>query len=137
MTHINSPYRALGAVPDGEAGDRYEAEVQADAAQALVDFSRWVDAYNAHRDPEAATWGRLAKVSEEAGEVIEAMVGWTAQNPRKGEANGKAKVINELLDVAFTALGAIEHLTDHQGRSLIWLAQHARYIAVRAGLREA
>lgn len=80
--------------------------------------SRWIDAGNAHRDPEAVTWGRLAKISEEHGEVIEAFIGATAQNPRKGLTHTMADVEAELLDVAVTALGAIEHLRGHDGRAL-------------------
>lgn len=45
------------------------------AQGALVALSRWIDAGNAHRDPEAIAWGRLAKIAEENGEVIEAFIG--------------------------------------------------------------
>ncbi len=94
---------------------------RADAAVALVRVSRWIDAGNAHRDPEAVTWGRLAKISEEHGEVIEAFIGATAQNPRKGLTHSMADVEAELLDVAVTALGAIEHLRGHDGQALAML----------------
>lgn len=77
---------------------------------ALHALSRWIDLGNADRDAEARTWGRLAKVSEECGEVIAAFIGWTGQNPRKGVTHGPSDVESELLDVAVTALGAIAHL---------------------------
>lgn len=76
----------------------------------LHTLSAWIDAGNAGRDPEAITWGRLAKVSEECGEVIAAYIGATGQNPRKGTTASLADVREELLDVAVTALGAIAHL---------------------------
>ncbi len=78
----------------------------------LIDISRWVDESpaNAARDPEARTWGRLAKVAEEAGEVVAAYVGATGQNPRKGVSDTMDHVAEELLDVALTALAAYAHV---------------------------
>jgi NTP pyrophosphatase (non-canonical NTP hydrolase) len=78
----------------------------------LYRLSAWIDAGNLHRDPEAATWGRLAKVSEECGEVIAAYIGATGQNPRKGHTHTLDHVEDELLDVAVTALCAVAHLYD-------------------------
>jgi hypothetical protein len=98
----------------------------------LVWLSKWIDKGNEHRDPEAVTWGRLAKVAEEAGEVISAYIGATGQNPRKGVTNDMDKVIQELLDVAVTALGAIEHLTDHQGEALALLEDKLHRLYSRA-----
>jgi hypothetical protein len=92
----------------------------------LAELSAWIDTApaNAARDAEAATWGRLAKVAEESGEVIAAYIGATGQNPRKGITHGMAAVQAELLDVAVTALAAVEHLTGNHGRSLDHLAHH-------------
>jgi len=104
------------------------------AEHALTALSEWIDAGNAHRDPEAVTWGRLAKITEEAGEVIAAWIGATGQNPRKGTTHGINQVIEELLDVAVTALGAIEHLDGHQGRTLELLRRKIELVAVRAGV---
>lgn len=88
--------------------------------EAITDLSRWVDEApkNAARDPEARTWGRLAKVCEEAGEVIAAYIGATAQNPRKGRTHDMAAVEEELLDTALTALAAYEHVTGNQKLAL-------------------
>lgn len=104
------------------------------ATRALVQLSQWIDAGNTHRDPEAVTWGRLAKITEEAGEVIAAYIGATGQNPRKGITHDTTHVIDELLDVAVTALGAIEHLTDHHGEALPRLEAKLLHVARRAGL---
>jgi NTP pyrophosphatase (non-canonical NTP hydrolase) len=100
----------------------------------LAALSKWIDDGNSHRDPEAITWGRLAKVSEECGEVIAAYIGATGQNPRKGVTGNLDDVVTELLDVAVTALCAVEHLTDRDGLSVDRLAEKVRRVAARAGL---
>jgi NTP pyrophosphatase (non-canonical NTP hydrolase) len=107
------------------------------AQAALTELSKWIDAGNTGRDPEAVTWGRLAKLTEESGEVIAAFIGQTGQNPRKGVTHQLADVIEELLDVAVTALGAIEHLTDHDGYALERLDQKIIQVARHAGVLEA
>lgn len=104
------------------------------ASDALVALSRWIDNQNKHRDPEAITWGRLAKIAEENGEVIEAYIGATGQNPRKGVTHTDEAVLEELLDVAVTALGAYEHIDAHQGRSIYELQDKIIRVADRAGL---
>ena len=101
---------------------------------ALVALSEWIDAGNAHRDPEAVTWGRLAKVAEEGGEVVAAYIGATGQNPRKGQTHVIHDVVDELMDVAITALGAVEHLTGHEGTALAILDAKIVAVASRAGL---
>jgi hypothetical protein len=105
-------------------------------ARTLASLSRWIDEHpsNAVRDGEAATWGRIAKVAEEAGEVVAAMIALTGQNPCKPQAGSLADVERELLDVAVTALAAVEHLHGNDGSSLAALAGHLDRLAVRAGL---
>lgn len=110
------------------------SSTQQDASDQLVALSEWIDEGNAHRDTEAVTWGRLAKIQEEAGEVIEAFIGYTGQNPRKGITHDMGHVRKELLDVAVTALGAIEHIDGHGGAALTDLEFHIRDLARRAGL---
>lgn len=97
-------------------------------------LSTWIDAGNAHRDPEAVTWSRLAKITEEAGEVVAAYIGATGQNPRKGVTHTMADVEDELLDVALTALAALEHLRGQDGRSAELLGDKVERTARRAGL---
>lgn len=63
-------------------------------------------------DPELILWRRLTKVSEEAGEVQDALRGYVGENPRKGFTHTREDVITELLDCAGAALGGIAHLTD-------------------------
>lgn len=97
-------------------------------------LSDWLDEANAHRDPEARTWGRLAKLSEEAGEVIEAFIGVTGQNPRKGTNRSLDNVRKELLDVAMTALQAHYHLFQGQPSPMEDLRQHSLNLLKRIGL---
>ncbi len=105
-----------------------------DTAGQLAALSKWVDDGQGDRDPEAITWGRLAKITEECGEVIEAFIGITGQNPRKGVHGSRADVHKELLDVAVTALAAAEHWTGNRGESMADFAAHVDALCVRAGL---
>ena len=105
-------------------------------AEQLVALSRWIDAPNAHRDAEAQAWARLAKVGEEHGEVVAAYIGAIGQNPRKGVTHTLADVTDELLDVALTALAAVEHLRGHDGRALELLEAKLEAVARRAGVVE-
>lgn len=74
--------------------------------------SDWIDdsPANAARDAEALTWVRLAKVSEECGEVVDAYNGVTGSNPRKGVCDTMEHVAEELMDVALTAMAAWVHV---------------------------
>ncbi|MFF7351172.1 MULTISPECIES: MazG-like family protein [Streptomyces] len=54
---------------------------------------------------------RVLKLSEEVGEVAEAVIGTTGQNPRKGVTHTWEDVQGELCDVAITALVALRTLT--------------------------
>lgn len=81
-----------------------------DVSAGLRILSHAIDATNADRDPEAVLWGRVAKVCEEAGEAIEALIGTTGQNARKGQTHDMLDVAKELMDVAVTALAAHVHV---------------------------
>ena len=72
--------------------------------------------------------------NEIAGEVIAAYIGATGQNPRKGITGTTGDVIDELLDVAVTALAAVEHLSDHQGHALRLLDSKILHVVQRAGV---
>ena len=54
---------------------------------------------------------RILKLSEEVGEVAEAVIGATGQNPRKGVTHTWDDVQSELCDVVITALVALRTLT--------------------------
>jgi diadenosine tetraphosphate (Ap4A) HIT family hydrolase/NTP pyrophosphatase (non-canonical NTP hydrolase) len=123
----------LGAALDHLQASTGIASDTHSAAQ-IAAVSRWIDQANARRDPEAITWGRLAKLTEESGEVIEAFIGATGQNPRKGTTHTLHDVQEELLDVAVTALGALEHLRGHDERSMELLRDKVARVTRRAGL---
>jgi NTP pyrophosphatase (non-canonical NTP hydrolase) len=80
-----------------------------------MDESVWntVDALVAWLDrgsdlpPETKTILQILKITEEAGEVAEAVIGATGQNPRKGHSHTWDDVQNELCDVIVTAMVAL------------------------------
>lgn len=99
----------------------------------LQQISDWIDDANAAKDGEAQLWGRTAKVAEEAGEVIAAVIGYTGQNPRKGRTHDREDVGSELLDTALTALAAWLHLYP-AADVIAALRVHTGYVHQRAGL---
>jgi NTP pyrophosphatase (non-canonical NTP hydrolase) len=120
-------------------------------SQQITELNNWIDnsPANRQRDPEAALWGRVSKVMEEHGEVLEAIVnaqgqavgraiaaliGATGQNPRKGVTHTLDDVRKELLDVALTALCAVEHLDGGGGVAMAALQHHIDATYRRAGL---
>ena len=54
---------------------------------------------------------RMLKLSEEVGEVAQAVIGATGRNPRKGVSHTWDDVRSELCDVVITALVALRTLT--------------------------
>lgn len=108
-----------------------------DISGTVYAVSDWIDAGNADRDPEALLWGRVGKVTEEAGEAVAALIVATGANPRKGRSGLMADIERELLDVAMTALCAIAHLhRDNAARPDLTglLARHVAIVAQRAAL---
>ncbi|WP_327314639.1 MazG-like family protein [Streptomyces sp. NBC_01235] len=70
----------------------------------------WLDANRAHGGREGLLL-RMLKLSEEVGEVAQAVIGATGQNPRKGTSHTWEDVQGELCDVVITALVALRTLT--------------------------
>ncbi|MDT0391744.1 MazG-like family protein [Streptomyces sp. DSM 41921] len=76
-----------------------------------------VDALHAWLDTHRPVEGReglllrLLKLNEEVGEVAQAVIGATGQNPRKGVTHSWDDVQAELCDVVITALLALRTLT--------------------------
>ncbi|MEV6015344.1 MULTISPECIES: MazG-like family protein [unclassified Streptomyces] len=89
----------------------------------------WLDAGRAHGGREGVLL-RVLKLSEEVGEVAQAVIGATGQNPRKGVSHTWDDVRSELCDVVITAMVALRtlapdarevftaHLASVAGRSL-------------------
>jgi NTP pyrophosphatase (non-canonical NTP hydrolase) len=70
----------------------------------------WID--NASTlPPETEKLLRLMKLSEEVGEVTQAVIGVTGQNPRKGVTHTWQDVQSELCDVILTAMVALTTIT--------------------------
>lgn len=101
------------------------------SARRVSELSMWVDDANADRG-EALTWHRVAKVAEESGEALSALLGYVGQNPRKGYYADGQDVVKELLDVAVAALGAVEHMTGNLGFCLAKLEEHIEAVHTRA-----
>ncbi|MFI7020489.1 MazG-like family protein [Streptomyces sp. NPDC050164] len=77
---------------------------------------------------------RILKLSEEVGEVAEAVIGATGQNPRKGVTHTWDDVQSELCDVVITALVALRSLTP-DSREVF--AQHLERVTRRSSGRSA
>ncbi|MEU6847050.1 MazG-like family protein [Streptomyces sp. NPDC046716] len=74
---------------------------------ATVDRLRaWLDESNG-QPPREALLLRVLKLSEEVGEVAEAVIGAVGQNPRKGLSHTWQDVESELCDVIVTAMVAL------------------------------
>ncbi|NEE18791.1 hypothetical protein G3M58_71505 [Streptomyces sp. SID7499] len=73
-------------------------------------LSEWLDTNRPIEGREGLLL-RILKLSEEVGEVSEAVIGATGQNPRKGVTHTWEDVQAELCDVVITALVALRTLT--------------------------
>ncbi|MFJ5304114.1 MazG-like family protein [Streptomyces sp. NPDC088350] len=76
----------------------------------IEDLWTWVDA-NRPLEGREGLLLRVLKLSEEVGEVAQAVIGATGQNPRKGVTHTWDDVQAELCDVVITALVALRTLT--------------------------
>lgn len=81
--------------------------------QVIETVDRWLDDFvpTVYDKTLAQDWARISKVSEELGEAVQAFIGFTGQNPRKGVTNGLDPVLDELADTALTAIFAMQHFT--------------------------
>lgn len=98
-----------------------------------VAISTWVDGALPTQDPTSRLWARTAKVAEESGEVIAALVDYVGANPRRGGT--REAIVKELCDVAFAALAAIAHMHGNVDVDVVEiLTDHAAKVVDRAGL---
>ncbi|MEU5342628.1 MazG-like family protein [Streptomyces sp. NPDC020766] len=67
----------------------------------------WLVSTQPARPPQETLFLRMLKLSEEVGEVAEAVIGATGQNPRKGVSHTWDDVQAELCDVIITAAVAL------------------------------
>ncbi|MFJ6559022.1 MazG-like family protein [Streptomyces sp. NPDC091412] len=76
------------------------------------DLWAWLDGHRPlDEGREAAVLPRVLKLSEEVGEVAQAVIGATGRNPRRGTTHTWDDVEAELCDVVITALVALRTLT--------------------------
>ncbi|MCD7439407.1 MazG-like family protein [Streptomyces lincolnensis] len=71
----------------------------------------WLEANRPAGDDAQSLLMRMLKLSEEVGEVAQAVIGATGRNPRKGVTHTWEDVESELCDVVITALVALRTLT--------------------------
>ena len=101
------------------------------------ELGRVVERMDAHLDEEvgfpyrlaplAQDWARIVKVVEEAGEAVEALMGLTGQNPRKGHYGVEMDLWSELADVTMTGLYALQHFTKDRELTMELLLKRAQY----------
>jgi hypothetical protein len=84
--------------------------------------------------PLAQDWARISKIGEEFGEVIDAFIGTTGQNPRKGVFGSEDDVDNELVDVILTAILALQHRTKDIHTTALIIRERLLYRMQKAGL---
>ncbi len=84
--------------------------------------------------PLAQDWARISKIGEEFGEVIDAFIGTTGQNPRKGVFGSEDDVDNELVDVLLTAILALQHRTKDIHTTALIIRERLLYRMQKAGL---
>ncbi|MFF0183953.1 MazG-like family protein [Streptomyces sp. NPDC005244] len=110
-TDANGPAGTAGTTagpPD--AADPAGAPAGADPWEAIDRLHGWLDANRAHGGREGLLL-RVLKLSEEVGEVAQAVIGATGQNPRKGVSHTWDDVRSELCDVVITAMVALRELS--------------------------
>ncbi|MEU6986295.1 MazG-like family protein [Streptomyces sp. NPDC046324] len=91
-------------------------------------LASWISAHHA-LPPEQDVLLRVLKLSEEVGEVAQAVIGATGQNPRKGTSHTWQDVESELCDVIITAMVALRTLTPDAAEVF---AGHVRRVAERS-----
>ncbi len=77
--------------------------------------------------PLAQDWARVAKASEEVGEAIDALIGYTGQNPRKGHYGSEDDLLRELADGALTCIYALQHFVKDAETALDILLLRSEY----------
>ncbi|QNP63670.1 MazG-like family protein [Streptomyces genisteinicus] len=88
-------------------GENLRPEAHAELFDGVNVIRTWLDNNAPEQTDSERVMMRVLKISEELGEVSEAVHGATGANPRKGESHTWADVEKELADVAVTALVAL------------------------------
>ena len=88
----------------------------------------WLDA-SSDVPPEVALLLRVLKISEEAGEVAEAIHGVVGSTPRKGVSHTREDVQAELCDVILTSMVALRTITPDAEKVF---AERLEHVAARS-----
>ncbi|MFF3874258.1 MazG-like family protein [Streptomyces sp. NPDC001978] len=91
-----------------------DQDTRTDLWDSIDDLWAWLEAnrpQEASNAQEATVLMRVLKLSEEVGEVAQAVIGATGRNPRKGVTHDWDDVQAELCDVVITAMVALRTLT--------------------------
>lgn len=115
----------------GARGWPEPAERASGMSQQIAELVEWFSDHSPERGAREEMLLWCAKVTEEAGEVSEAVVGALDFNPRKGMTHALTDVHKELLDVALTALCAHHALTGQL--PMRSLAEHVNRAHARIG----
>lgn len=111
-------------------------ELATDRLRTIIrDVDTWLDAEVSpgyQGQPLAQDWARVTKVAEEVGEAIDALIGCTGQNPRKGHYGSAEDLLGELADVAVTGMFAIQHFTKDERRTFAVVMASLEKAAARA-----
>lgn len=91
--------------------------------QQVQHIRQWLDE-NTEQSGEDRRLLRVLKISEELGEVSEAVHGALGANPRKGASHSWEDVRKELCDVAVTTLVALATLSEDPGKELDARLEH-------------
>lgn len=104
---------------------------------AIVD--EWLDTLIGEQyegQPLAQDWARLSKIGEELGEAIQAFIGLTGQNPRKGISNTREEFLDEVADTIITGLFCLQHFTGNSAESKRIITEKMARIYKRAILKD-
>ena len=111
-------------------------EREIDRVRAVIrNVDAWLDAEVApgyQEQPLAQDWARVAKITEEVGEAVDALIGCTGQNPRKGHYGDVDDLLGELADVAVTGMFAIQHFTKNEQQTVAVVLASLEKAAKRA-----
>ena len=100
-------------------------------------LDRWLDQNVAEpyrEQPLAQDWSRVAKVIEELGESIAALIGYTGQNPRKGVTDTEEHMLDEIADTLIACVLAIQHFTKDTARTTAIVDNRWQYRLTKAKL---
>ncbi|MGA4960248.1 MazG-like family protein [Streptomyces lavendulocolor] len=82
--------------------------MKVDTWEYVTRLRKWLDTEAASTSVQDARLLRVLKISEELGEVAEALHGALGANPRQGASHGWGDVVKELADVIVTAAVALD-----------------------------